>query len=246
MSGLFSRAAKPQVDPCCSCVIVAAGSSSRMGEDKMKLELGGIPVIARTLDAIEACPGIHEIVLVTHADNIVEMAKLCRDYGIMKATKIIVGGDTRTESVLAGLYEISTGAKLVAIHDGARPLVTTELVEETIAAAREHLAAAPAVPLRDTIKHVNSYSEADSTPPRAEFVSVQTPQVFEVDLIKAALVNAQEKNLVLTDDCSAVEVIGVKPLMTCGSEENIKITTPLDIKIAEAILAARDTGNLGV
>ena len=212
----------------------------------MKLELGGLPIIARTLEAIEACAGIHEIVLVTHAEDIVEMAKLCRDYGIEKVTKIVVGGETRTESVLAGLYEIGAAAKLVAIHDGARPLVTAELFEEAIEAANGHLAAAPAVPLRDTIKHVNKYSEADATPPREEFMAVQTPQVFEVDLIKAALVNAQEKNLVLTDDCSAVEAIGVKPLMTLGSEENIKITTPMDIKIAEAILAAREMRDFGL
>ena len=237
---MFTRRKKDRDLPFCSCVIVAAGMSERMGEDKMRLELCGAPLIARTLEAIEICPCIGEIILVTHSQDIVDMAKLCREFGIDKVTKIIVGGETRMRSVLAGLSEISPRAGLVAIHDGARPLVTPEIVEAAVRAAETKLAAAPAIPLRDTIKHVNERGEADSTPPRAEYAAVQTPQVFEADLIKAALTAAMEKDLELTDDCAAVEALGVKPAMVPGSWENIKVTTPLDIRIAETIY--RDRG----
>ena len=240
MPGFFAKTPDHRSLPFCSCIIVAAGSSERMGEDKMMMDLGGAPLITYTLRAIELCDCIQEIILVTSGDSIVDMARLCKEYDISKMSKIITGGETRMESALAGLMEISGEASLAAIHDGARPFVTQEIIELTVSAASEKLAAAPAVPLKDTIKHVNNHGEAYETPPRREYLAVQTPQVFEADLIKAALTAAWDRGFALTDDCSAVEALGVKPVMTPGSEENIKVTSPLDIIIAEAILRRRE------
>ena len=240
MPGIFTKKRGQKELPFCSCVIVAAGSSARMGEDKMMMSLGGAPLIVRTLQAIDRCACIHEIILVTNGERVVEMAKLCREYDISKVSKIMVGGETRLESVLTGIMEISGEAVLAAIHDGARPFITADVLESAVYAASEKLAAAPAVPLKDTIKHVNKYGEADGTPVRSQYMAVQTPQVFDADLIKAALTAARESGLEFTDDCSAVEALGVKPVMTFGSEENIKITSPFDMVIAEAIFSARE------
>ena len=222
----------------CSAVVVAAGASTRMGEDKMFMPLGGIPVLARSLTAFESCDAIDEIVVVTNSEAIIDVAHLCRDYNISKASKVLVGGATRLESALAGLSEISDSADLAAIHDGARPLVSREIIEKTAQAAAEHLAAAPALPVRDTIKFVRDGSTV-STPDRETLMSTQTPQIFEADLIKAALTDAFTKGLNATDDSAAVEALGVKVRLTEGSEENIKITTAFDITVAEAILRNR-------
>ena len=222
----------------CSVVVVAAGSSSRMGTDKLTIEIDGMPVIARTLHAMETCEHFHEIVIVTKADNIVQMAHICKDYNITKATKILCGGETRAESALAGLSETSQDAKLVAIHDGARPFVTHDMVRDVINAALIHKAAAPAIPVKDTIKLAED-GFVVSTPDRNMTFAVQTPQVFLPELIKAALTDAYRKGINITDDCSAVEALGVDVFLTAGSEENIKITNPLDICIAEAIIRNR-------
>lgn len=222
----------------CSAVVVAAGSSTRMGADKLFIEVLGIPVIARTLGALESCEHIHEIIIVTRPESIVHMANICKDYDIAKATKILCGGDTRIESALAGLSEISLKAELVAIHDGARPFVTCEIVSEAISEALKHKAAAPAIPVKDTVK-LTENCVVVSTPDREKTLAVQTPQVFQTDIIKAALTAAFRNGTAYTDDCSAVEALGVEVYLTAGSEENIKITTPLDLKIAEAIIKNR-------
>jgi 2-C-methyl-D-erythritol 4-phosphate cytidylyltransferase len=224
--------------PFCSVVVVAAGSSQRMGQDKLMLELGGLPVLARTLRALNRCSCIDEIVVVTRSEKIMDIAHLCQEYDIEKVTKIVCGGMTRTESALAGLSEIDERARLAAIHDGARPLVTPGLVAEVTHAAALYKAAAPAVPVKDTVKLAEDGVVTD-TPDRRKTVAVQTPQVFMPELIKAALTDAIQKELVFTDDCSAVEALGVKVHLTSGSEENIKVTTPLDMELAETILKGR-------
>ena len=227
--------------PFCSAVVVAAGSSQRMGGDKMMLELGGMPILARTLCAMDACECIDEIVVVTQQEKIMDVAKLCRDYGIEKATKIVCGGVNRSESSLAGVCEISTKAKLVAIHDGARPLVDEEIVRRAVHAASLHKAAAPAVPIKDTVKIVKG-DVVEKTPNRATVKAVQTPQVFVPELIKAALTYVMQNELEVTDDCSAVELLDVPVRLTEGSDENIKITTPRDLMIAQMILDSRENG----
>ena len=236
-TGLFQE---KESEPHCSAVIVAAGSSERMGSDKLGAMLGAIPVLARTLRVFEACPLVDEIIVVTRADRIEEIAELCQSYGVSKVSKVLAGGATRVESALVGASETRQGASLIAIHDGARPLVTVELIERTIRAAKEHYAAVPVIPSTDTLKAVDRKGFVVGTVDRASTMRVQTPQVFKADFIKGALTKAMEKKLPLTDDCSAVEMMGVKTITVPGDEDNIKLTTPRDMIFAEAILKARE------
>lgn len=231
--GIFRRR-KKEAAPGCSAVVVAAGSSTRMGFDKVLAEVGGQPVIVRCLKSFQEAPGVAEVVVVTRTDLVPEVARLCQDYGLTKVTKVIRGGDTRTQSARLGTLECSGRAKLIAIHDGARPFVTVQVIEDAVAQAAASGAAAPAVPVKDTIK-VAVQNVVQSTPDRSELFAVQTPQVFDAALIRAALQAAKEAGEPLTDDCAAVERLGKQVYLTAGSYENIKITTPEDLILAEAI-----------
>ncbi len=151
----------------------------------------------------------------------------------------MAGGMDRTHSVLNGVRECSPQAELIGIHDGARPLVTAEVLEKVIAAAALSGAAAPGVPVQDTIKRAEA-GRILETPDRAELFAVQTPQVFEASLILAALTQAEQEGVVLTDDCGAVERLGMTVTLTEGTYENLKITTPVDLVMGEAILAWRE------
>ena len=229
---------KKPVGPRCVAVVPAAGRSERMGEDKLLLPLRGVPVLLRTLRALEACPSIESILVVTREDLIVPISQLCRDAALTKVTKVLVGGDTRAQSVLRGLREVDPATQLVAIHDGARPLVTPEVAEGAIARAAQAGAAAPAVPVKDTVKRAVG-GRVENTPPREELFAVQTPQVFETGLILGALEKALADGVTPTDDCGAVERIGMSVWLTEGSYENIKLTTPDDLAVAESILERR-------
>ena len=238
MTGLLARlfGRKRDRGPVCAAVVAAAGSSTRMGgQDKLLLPLGEQPVLARTLRALEACPRISEIVVVTRRENIVPIGQLCRDCGLEKVTRVIPGGATRTESVLNGVREVGDRADLVAIHDGARPLVSQALLETVLTRAAQCGAAAPAVPVKDTIKRARDGVVVD-TLDRAELFAVQTPQVFQTDLIRGALERALEEGAALTDDCSAVERLGIGVALTEGDYRNLKLTTPEDLAAAEAFL----------
>ncbi len=234
---LFGR---KQEIPQCAAVIVAAGTAQRMGSDKAVMNLGNMPVIARTLLAFEKSPFVSEIVVVTRMDLIVDIADLCKQYGVSKVTKVCCGGKTRMESALAGVSEVSAGAELIAIHDGARPLVTQELIERTVYAAKANLAAAPAIASTDTLKAVDENGFISGTVDRNTVLRVQTPQIFQADVIKGALSKAVKNGLLLTDDCSAVEMMGIRTKIVEGDIDNIKLTTPADIHLAAAIL--RDRG----
>lgn len=219
----------------CTALIVAAGRAARMqGIDKIMAPLGGIPLILRTVQALAACPHITEILLVTREDLIAPITELCRNEP--KFTKAIVGGESRAESVLMGLQAVDT--PWVAIHDGARPLVTPEIVRKAVTTAWKIGAAAPAIAVKDTIK-VAQDGRVEGTPDRSRLFAVQTPQVFSTQSILHALQEGIAKQLPLTDDCSAMEAIGSPVFLTEGSEENLKITTPMDLLLAEAILARR-------
>ena len=231
----WRRKQKKRQEPCCSAVVVAAGSSTRMGMDKLMLPLDETPVIVYTLRAVQAAPSVGEIILVTREDLIVPMSQLCQDYAISKVTKVVGGGASRTQSVRLGTLEVSGDAQVIAIHDGARPFVSAEVIERAVAQAMETGAAAPAVPVKDTIKVAHD-GVVESTPDRACLFAVQTPQVFESSLIKAALQKALDDGLELTDDCAAVERLGMKVALTRGDERNIKLTTPEDLAVAQAIL----------
>lgn len=225
----------------CSAVIVAAGSASRMeGKDKIFLPIGNVPVLIQSLKPFQESPLVREIIVVAREDRIVDVGRLCRDYGFSKLSRVVPGGETRILSVQAGLSEVSADAELIAIHDGARPFLTTEILEEVIQTAGERGAAAPAVPVKDTIKIVKD-GVVQRTPDRSSLFAVQTPQVFDADLIRGALAKALQDDAAVTDDCAAVERMGFPVVLTRGSEENIKITTPSDILLGETILEGRET-----
>lgn len=241
MAGLLGRLfrRRREEELRCSAVVPAAGSSARMGQDKLLLPLGEQPVLLHTLRALELCPHITEIVVVTREELIVPIGQLCRDAALGKVRKVIVGGATRSHSVLAGLGELSPDAELAAIHDGARPLVSQAVLETVIRRASECGAAAPAVPVKDTVKRARD-GLVTATLDRAELRAVQTPQVFQVDLIKTALQKALEDEAELTDDCAAVERLGIGVALTEGDYCNLKLTTPEDLAVAEALLAWRE------
>ena len=224
--------------PLHTAVIVAAGSSQRMGQDKLTLQICGVPVIERTLLAFEACEAVHEIIIVTRADRLEEMSEIGVRCGISKLRQVVIGGTTRAESSLAGVTAASRGSTLIGIHDAARPLITADEIAEVYQAAQDYQAAAPVLPLKDTVKVLED-GKLVSTPPREGLAAVQTPQVFQADLIRAALTDAVEKKLAITDDCSAVEAMGLPIHAVEGWEDNLKITTPLDVVIAEEIIRRR-------
>lgn len=234
---LFSK--KGPERPACTAVVPAAGLGTRMGEDKLLLPLGEAPVLLHTLWALENASSISEIIVVTREDLIVPVGQLCKDAGLRKVRKIVVGGESRTASVLAGIREADPAAEVIAVHDGARPLVTEELIDQTVSKAMECGAAAPAVPVKDTVK-VAKNGIVESTPDRSQLFSIQTPQVFEHGLILGALEKAMADGIGLTDDCGAVERLGMKVCLIDGSYENIKLTTPEDMALAEAILERRN------
>lgn len=238
---IFKKLRKDKVpkEPHCSAVIVAAGSSERMGSDKMALMLGGKPVLARTLKVFQDSPLVDEIIVVSKIDRLQETADLCKEYGIEKISRVVAGGKTRTESALVGVSEVDPKARLIAIHDGARPLVTEDLILRTVYAASEHMAAAPVVSSPDTLKAVDADGFMLGTVDRETTLRVQTPQVFRAEIIKGALTKAVEKGLVLTDDCAAAEMMGVRTKAVLGDDDNIKITRPRDMLFAEEILKER-------
>lgn len=218
----------------CGAVIVAAGTASRMGGiDKVMAPIGGEPMIVRTVRTFQTCDAVKEIVIVTREDLITKVTSLCGKFDKVRA--VVVGGKDRAESVRNGLNMLSKNVKLAAVQDGARPLVTEAVIDRTIRAAHAYGAAAPAIPVKDTIKVVEG-GIVTTTPDRNTLKAIQTPQVFDFDLLKGALKKAAQEGSAITDDCSAVELMGFKVKIVEGDERNIKVTTPMDLKIAELFL----------
>ena len=226
--------------PRCTALVAAAGSSSRMGGvNKLLQPLGGIPVLARTLTSLQLSSLVDEIIIATREEDLVEISQLCREYQISKCSKVIRGGADRAHSVYLAALEAAPKTELLAVQDGARPLVLPELIDHVIRAAARCGAAAPAVAVKDTIKRIREDGAVEETPDRSALRAVQTPQVFQADLLKAALQSAIEGNVPITDDCSAVELLGKTVFLVEGDEENLKLTTPVDFVVAEAILNER-------
>ena len=218
----------------CGAVIVAAGSASRMGGiDKVMADLKGEPMIVRTVRTFQNCDAIKEIVIVTRPDLIVPIMSLCAAYDKVKL--VVAGGDSRQASVMIGLNALSKQVKLAAVHDGARPLISWEVIDRTVRAANTYGAAAPAIPVKDTIKVVQG-GVVRATPDRTRLYAVQTPQVFDCDLLRGALKKAETDGAAVTDDCSAVERLGMSVKIVDGDERNLKVTTPMDLKIAKMLL----------
>ncbi len=220
-----------------SAIIVAAGSSSRMGGvSKQLLCIGGIPVLARTLLAFENAKCIKNIVIVARECDILSFQMLAEKYLITKVTDIVEGGSCREESVKNGILRLDGNTECVLIHDGARPFVTGEIIESVASAAGKYGAATCAVAVKDTLKVVEN-GIVENTLDRSTIYSIQTPQGFRFEQFKKSITSKEDLS-VFTDDCSVVEADGIKVRIVEGSYNNIKITTKEDLCIAEGILNA--------
>ncbi len=207
-----------------------------MGAEKNKLllEVSGRAVLAHTLEAFESCPLVDEVLVVANEQDIFSYKDIIKEEGFLKVREIVRGGESRAESVYNGLLA-AENADIVIIHDGARALVTPECIEKVIAGSRETGAAIAAVRAVDTLKRAENDFIVE-TPERAAFWQAQTPQVFQRQLLVDAMENCPHP---ITDDASAVEYAGVKVKLVDTGYENIKITTPFDLLVAEAVLYRR-------
>ena len=228
--------------PHCAAVVLAAGSSRRMGTDKTMIELAGIPVVIRSLMAFEQHELVDDIVLVTREDMLQPLADLCHSYQLQKLRAVIKGGATRAESSLAGVSAVGPETEYIAIHDAARPLVTQQVITDALYGARDYHAAVPVIPSVDTLREVSDgFISRDLD--RDSVIRIQTPQIFDADLIKGALTYCVNKQLAVTDDSSAIHHMGIKTRAVNGDTNNIKLTTPEDILVAEAVLRQRGEFN---
>ena len=236
---LFKKKNISAAHPFCSAVVVAAGNSTRMnGINKQTLLVDGVPVLIMTLKALEECDAVDEIVIAAREQDIPDFYSLVKEYEITKVKTITVGGDTRQQSVKNAVEKASVESEYLIIHDGARPFVSEEIILNTLSAAEQFGSAAAGVPSKDTVKVVNERGEIVSTPERSTLRLVQTPQIFKKELYIKAL-NSVEGAEQFTDDCKLIEAYGGTVVITEGSYDNIKITTPEDIILAQAIIEKR-------
>lgn len=234
---------KENKTPFVSAIIVAAGSSTRMGGiSKQFLELCGCPVLIHTLRAFQLSNSVQEIIVAAKKQDIENIQSLINQYRIEKCRKIVAGGATRQESVACGLKNISEDAAFVAIHDGARPLITPQDIDKMVHCAFNCDACTIGMPVIDTIKKTDTHRYIIETPDRSVLYAVQTPQVFEVSLYRAAMEKACREGKDFTDDCQLLEYIGHPVAIISGRRDNIKITTPEDIAVAKALLEFRERG----
>lgn len=217
-------------------VILAAGNSTRMGFSKMTAPLCGKPVILHTLKAFEETTCIDAVLLVARVADKPLFEQLCKESGITKLCGICEGGTTRQQSAENSLASLPADTDLIAVHDGARPLISPAVIERTVEAAKKYGAAAAAMPVKDTIKVVGEDNFVVSTPARSTLRQVQTPQVFNLQLYKEAFADAKAAGTDFTDDCQLFERAGRQVKLVEGGYENLKITTPEDLVLAGALL----------
>jgi len=240
MLGLFRK--KKKEKPFVTAVVAAGGSSSRMGgENKLLCEIGEAPVLVHTLRAFQQCEIIDEIVMAAREDMVVEYSNLAAAWGITKLTKVVAGGVNRAESVYKAACQASDSCAYLAVHDGARPLITPEEITAVCQKAFDVVCAAAMVPVKDTIKRVCDGFVAE-TVDRSTLYAAQTPQVADKALLLAALQQAIQQQIPITDECMALELLGKRPAVVVCSYENIKITTPEDLLYAEMVLVKRRNG----
>jgi 2-C-methyl-D-erythritol 4-phosphate cytidylyltransferase len=222
-----------------SAIIVAGGSSQRMGFDKLLALLGDQPVLVHTLDVFERTSCVDEIILVGHGERVGKLQELVKSNEFQKVRAVVRGGKHRQDSVRAGLERLAPGAKHVAVHDAARPLVMPEQIERVFALAQQHGAAALAEPVTDTLKRADENRLVTGGVAREGLFAMQTPQIFSRDLLLSAYAGVVEKNLSITDEVSAVEHIGAKVVLVPNDEFNFKITYPRDLVLAQSVLTRR-------
>jgi 2-C-methyl-D-erythritol 4-phosphate cytidylyltransferase len=221
------------IKPFITAIIAAAGSSTRMkGINKLLFEIDNMPVIARTIDKFNSNDSISEIVISAKSSDIETIKEVVLKYNFSKVTAIVDGGETRAQSIKNSVVASSDKTEYFAIHDGARPLITQEVINQTISSAIKHRAAVAGVPVKDTIKVVND-GFISNTPVRSTLWAVHTPQIFEKDLYLRAIENAESCKYEITDDSMLVEMLGVKVFMVNDEYSNVKITTPDDLSIVE-------------
>jgi 2-C-methyl-D-erythritol 4-phosphate cytidylyltransferase len=221
-----------------AAIIVAAGKGTRYGAnvDKLWLEVAGRPVVAHTWQQFNDAPGVAEIILVVRDGMQGEFQKLAAEFRLQKKFQLVVGGAERQDSVWNGLAAVSPQTEIVAIQDAARPCTSAELIAATIAAARETGAAVAAQPVTDTIKETADGKIISRTVDRSKLWSVQTPQTFRVEVIRTAIATARAKNLILTDDTAACELIGQPVRLVKSHSPNPKVTVPTDLPFVESLL----------
>ena len=223
-----------------SAIIVAAGSSRRMGFDKLFALLNGKPVLAHSMAAFQRCEVVNEIIVVTREDRVEEVEKLARHEKLTKVLRVVAGGAERHLSVWNGLQAVkSEGCEFVAIHDGARPLVTPALITECLALARKKGAACCAAPVPDTVKRASYEMEVTGDVERKNLWAMQTPQVFSSALILQAYASLMARNELVTDEVSAVQKLGKRVVLLQNEDYNFKITFPRDLPLAEQVLDIR-------
>jgi 2-C-methyl-D-erythritol 4-phosphate cytidylyltransferase len=222
-----------------SAIIVAAGSSRRMGFNKLFAAIAGKPVIAHTIRAFERASSVTEIIVVACEDRHDEMRKIAADERFKKLRSIIAGGEHRQDSVRAGLDRLSADAKYVAVHDAARPLITPEQIERVFEQCQTHDAAALAEPINDTIKRVDVDLVITDSVERHQLYAMQTPQIFKRGLIEEAYRVVYTEKVSVTDEVSAVERLGRKVSLVLNDDFNFKITYPRDLPLAEFVLKQR-------
>lgn len=220
-----------------SAIIVAAGSSRRMGFDKLLEPIAGKPVIAHTIDAFERIKAVSEIIVVVREDKLPEFEKAVGSS--KKVRKLTPGGEHRQDSVRAGLQHLGKGVEYVAVHDAARPLVTPEQIERVFTECRAHGAAALAEPIIDTLKRADENLRVADSVDRQQLYAMQTPQIFRRDLLEEAYHAVFDQRRQITDEVSAIELLGRKVVLVANTDFNFKLTYERDFRLAEMILRAR-------
>jgi 2-C-methyl-D-erythritol 4-phosphate cytidylyltransferase len=222
-----------------SAIIVAGGSSQRMGFDKLFAVIAGEPVIAHAIRAFDHATSVSEIVVVAREERHDEIRKITSGAGFKKIRAIVPGGERRQDSVRAGLDRIDRDAKYVAVHDAARPLITPEQIERLVEQCRIHGAAALAQPVNDTLKRASADLLVVGSVDRHQLYAMQTPQIFERKLIEDAYRAVCAENILVTDEVSAVERLGYKIALVLNDDFNLKITYPRDLPVADFIICDR-------
>lgn len=217
-------------------MVAAAGGSTRMGQPKQHIMLGQYPVLIHTLMTMQSVDAIDEILLIAREEDIDHFTNLAKEAGVTKLHTAVAGGATRQGSVAKGLAALPECTTLVGIHDGARPLVRAEDVTAVLTAAQETGAAALAVPVKDTLKRTDENGYVIDTPDRAGLWRVQTPQVFDRVALCTAMDNALAEGKDYTDDCQLMEAAGHRVKLVPGLDTNLKLTTPEDIRLAQALM----------
>lgn len=226
-----------------SAIVLAAGDGNRFGREngrKQFCPVAGVPALVRSLQVFQTSEQIREIILVTAKDEIERCESYREEYGLTKIKVVLPGGSDRQASAKIGFDAVSSKAEFVAIHDGARCLLTEKMLRETLEAAFTHGAAVAAEKSRDSVKVADAAGFVKESPDRQYVWLAKTPQIFLANMYRAALYTAEKDNVRATDDSALVERIGFRvKLVECGSE-NLKLTVPSDLPVAEAILRSRE------